>query len=213
MVERSAKRRDLTLDKVVEAALAILRTEDEAALTMRRVARDLGVTPMALYHHLPDKDALLNAAVDQVFLDAARAAAPQEMDWRDELSWFMSEVRDPLVASPGIGQVFVRQPVLGPGTALTTERMFRLLRAGGVTGDALAEAVDSITLLTIGSIANEISRPAEVRLQLPGFLEAPEVLPDHIDTYARRDGRARYLQALTWLMDGIETKAGISPNG
>ena len=213
MVERSAKRRDLTLDKVVEAALAILRTEDEAALTMRRVARDLGVTPMALYHHLPDKDALLNAAVDQVFLDAARAAAPQEMDWRDELSWFMSEVRDPLVASPGIGQVFVRQPVLGPGTALTTERMFRLLRAGGVTGDALAEAVDSITLLTIGSIANEISRPAEVRLQLPGFLEAPEVLPDHIYTYARRDGRARYLQALTWLMDGIETKAGISPNG
>ena len=213
MVERSAKRRDLTLDKVVEAALAILRTEDEAALTMRRVARDLGVTPMALYHHLPDKDALLNAAVDQVFLDAAQAAAPQEMDWRDELSWFMSEVRDPLVASPGIGQVFVRQPVLGPGTALTTERMFRLLRAGGVTGDALAEAVDSITLLTIGSIANEISRPAEVRLQLPGFLEAPEVLPDHIDTYARRDGRARYLQALTWLMDGIETKAGISPNG
>ena len=143
---------------------------------MRRVARDLGVTPMALYHHLPDKDALLNAAVDQVFLDAARAAAPQEMDWRDELSWFMSEVRDPLVASPGIGQVFVRQPVLGPGTALTTERMFRLLRAGGVTGDALAEAVDSITLLTIGSIANEISRPAEVRLQLPGFLEAPRSL-------------------------------------
>lgn len=210
MAKLPAKRRDLTMSKVTEAALLVLRNEDESALTMRRVARDLGVTPMALYHHVPDKHALLNAAVDQIFLDAAAAEPDDPLTWREELVWFLTNIRDALVDSSGAGQVFVRQPILGPGTALTTERMLALLAKGGIDGEPLAEAADSITLLTIGSIANEISRPAEVRLQLPGHLENAPLMTANIDAYARRDGRARYVQALTWLLDGIERKAGLS---
>lgn len=52
--------------KVVDEALAIVRSEGEAALSMRSLATTLGVTPMALYHHFVDRDALLLALVERV---------------------------------------------------------------------------------------------------------------------------------------------------
>ena len=52
-------RRDLSVDEVVDQAVAILRAEGEEGLSMRRLADACGVTPMAIYHHLDDKEAVL----------------------------------------------------------------------------------------------------------------------------------------------------------
>ena len=62
--------------------------------------------------------------------------------------------------------IFVRQAIIGPGTATATEQMFRHLKAGGLDGQAIAEATDAMTMLTIGSLANELTRPARIRERL-----------------------------------------------
>lgn len=57
----------LERDDILDCALAIVQKEGREAVSMRRLANELGVTPMALYHHLPDKPALMNALVDRVW--------------------------------------------------------------------------------------------------------------------------------------------------
>ena len=106
---------------------------------------------------------------------------------------------------PGAGTIFVRRAVIGPGTARLSEEMFRLLSQGGIEGTAAAEAADAMTMLCIGSIANELSRPPKIRERL--VEQAPsEDLPHlmaHIEAYAVRDSEARYRVALSWLIEGV----------
>ena len=57
----------LEREDILDCALAIVRKEGREAVSMRRLAGELGVTPMALYHHIPDKPALMSAMVDRVW--------------------------------------------------------------------------------------------------------------------------------------------------
>lgn len=59
--------RPLTLDDILDEAMRILRTESRDALSMRRLASDLGVTPMAIYHYVKDKPALIDALLERVW--------------------------------------------------------------------------------------------------------------------------------------------------
>jgi AcrR family transcriptional regulator len=56
-----------TSERIAEEALQILEEEGEDAVSMRRVAQTVGITPMAIYHHFPNRGALLNFVVDQEF--------------------------------------------------------------------------------------------------------------------------------------------------
>ncbi|MFC7479378.1 TetR/AcrR family transcriptional regulator [Luedemannella flava] len=59
-------REPLSRERVLAAAVALADAEGVPALTMRRLAKDLGVEAMSLYHHLPGKDALLDGLVESV---------------------------------------------------------------------------------------------------------------------------------------------------
>jgi hypothetical protein len=54
-----------TAERVAEEALRILEKEGENAVSMRRVAQAVGITPMAIYHHFPNREALLDFVVDR----------------------------------------------------------------------------------------------------------------------------------------------------
>jgi AcrR family transcriptional regulator len=56
-----------TAERIAEEALKILEKEGEDAVSMRRVAQAVGITPMAIYHHFPNREALLNFIVDREF--------------------------------------------------------------------------------------------------------------------------------------------------
>lgn len=56
-----------TADRIARVALAILEKEGPEAVSMRRVAEAVGITPMAIYHHFPSREALLNTITDREF--------------------------------------------------------------------------------------------------------------------------------------------------
>lgn len=56
-----------TSQRIYQCALHILEAEGPQAVSMRRVANDVGITAMAIYHHFPSREALLNAVVDSEF--------------------------------------------------------------------------------------------------------------------------------------------------
>ncbi|HEX4038513.1 MAG TPA: TetR/AcrR family transcriptional regulator [Acidobacteriaceae bacterium] len=64
-------RRGSTAEKIAGAASRVLDREGPEAVTMRRVAQAVGITPMALYRHFADRDGLLNALADAGFGELA----------------------------------------------------------------------------------------------------------------------------------------------
>lgn len=74
----------LSRDGILDEALALLAETGLGGLTMRALARRLGINPMALYHYFADKDALLGAAAERSFA-ALRPRMPAKGDWRARL--------------------------------------------------------------------------------------------------------------------------------
>lgn len=202
MAERRP-RRDLTLDEVVDRAIA--QAQGERGLTMRGVAEACDVTPMALYHHVQNKEALLTAIVDRVVAEAIGDLDNGATHWRDDLVDFCSRFRAGFLSHPTAAQVFLRRPVISPSMARCTEFMFEAFERAGLRGDQLAEATDATVLLIMGTIANDLTRPDEVRYQLADALDANEGarLRSAIDAYSQRDGDERFRRSLNWMLDGL----------
>ncbi|SFP39759.1 DNA-binding transcriptional regulator YhcF, GntR family [Amycolatopsis arida] len=75
---------ELSRDRVVRTAIGIADAEGLAGLSMRRIATELGVVPMALYRHVPSKDALVAAMIDVAFgVESLPEVAPP--GWRERL--------------------------------------------------------------------------------------------------------------------------------
>ena len=56
-----------TSKQIYECTLRVLETEGPEAVSMRRVAKEVGITPMAIYHHFSNREALLDAVVESEF--------------------------------------------------------------------------------------------------------------------------------------------------
>src|SRR5215469_4828798 len=56
-----------TAERIAHVALSILEQEGPEVVSMRRVAQAVGITPMAIYHHFPDRQALLTTITDREF--------------------------------------------------------------------------------------------------------------------------------------------------
>lgn len=200
------------MDEVVDRAIEIAQAEGEKGLTMRRVAEACDVTPMALYHYVENKEALLTAIVDSVVADAIGELGTGE-DWRADLVAFLSRFRRGLIDHPTAAQVFLRRPVLSEALARCTELMFQAFERAGLEGPAIAEATDAVVLLSMGSIANDLTRPPEIRRALTEHLapEDAQRLRSEIDTYSVRDTEARFRSALDWLLDGLLAEFSAHP--
>lgn len=68
-------KQDSTAERILQAGRGLLDAEGADAVTMRRIATAVGITPMAIYRHYHDRDALLNALADQGFAELARLLA------------------------------------------------------------------------------------------------------------------------------------------
>ncbi|MER7397380.1 TetR/AcrR family transcriptional regulator [Streptomyces sp. NPDC000151] len=104
----------LTLDAIVTAAVAVADTDGLAALSMRRVASELGVGAMSLYRYIPGKAELLDLMLDKVVeFDAPSHPAP-EAGWRAALTAVAHGSRRLYHQHPWLLQVDQARPLLGP---------------------------------------------------------------------------------------------------
>ncbi|MGB9455117.1 MAG: TetR/AcrR family transcriptional regulator [Bryobacteraceae bacterium] len=82
-----------TSRRIAAAARRLLDREGAEAVTMRRVAEAVGITPMAIYRHYPDRAGLLNAVADEGFEElAARLAGKRFSGGIDERLTKMAEI-------------------------------------------------------------------------------------------------------------------------
>lgn len=119
----------LTRDRVLQAALAIADRGGLADLTMRSLATALGVSPMSLYHHVRNKDDLLDGLVDLVF---SEIALPEPGgDWRTQIRRRSHSAREVLGRHPWAVGLMESSRVPGPANLRHHEAMLAVLREAG----------------------------------------------------------------------------------
>jgi AcrR family transcriptional regulator len=129
---------------IAGAAIAVADGEGLGAVSMARVATDLGVTTMALYRYVDSKDDLLLAMIDTAYGAPPRRAVTG--DWRAQLqSWARANHRA-LARHPWIVQITLSDPPLGPNT---TAWMERGLRAFADTGLGQQERLSALLLVEV----------------------------------------------------------------
>ncbi|UMG93091.1 TetR family transcriptional regulator [Nocardioides sp. TF02-7] len=114
---------------VVDRAIGLLDRTGLEALSMRRLAAELGVQPAALYHHFADKSALLAAVADEILARGRRAT--EVVTWEAELRLVCVELRDAMVARRDAGRLIATVHALGTGAQEPERRMEAALRRAG----------------------------------------------------------------------------------
>jgi AcrR family transcriptional regulator len=128
----------LDLPSIVDVALAIARTEGMPALSMRRIADELGCSPMALYRHVADRQALVLAMLDAV---AERIVVPERADEpRAEITALMCAVHTAVRGEPWVVSALVQEGLASPRIIPVVDRIFAALDQAGLRGRAAMSA-------------------------------------------------------------------------
>ncbi|WP_395107134.1 TetR/AcrR family transcriptional regulator [Actinomadura sp. SCN-SB] len=145
--ERPGKgpKRALTLRAVVEAAVRVGSAEGLEAVSMSRVASELGVSPMALYRYVPSKNDLLTLMMDEVFGPPPPLPDAGEHGWRAALGAWMSAMRAALAQHPWILRVPITGPPTMPNNVRWMEAGLRAMRGMGLSG---GERLSALMLLS-----------------------------------------------------------------
>jgi AcrR family transcriptional regulator len=104
--------RPLSKEQIIEAALDIMRQEGLEGVSMRAVAQRLGVTPMAVYYHVQDKEKLLQALFEHV-TETAGPLHMEEGGWEPSLRRHLLSTWRALARYPGLSAYAIEQPDLG----------------------------------------------------------------------------------------------------
>ena len=180
---------------VVSAAQGILDEGGLEALTMAAVAGRLGVTPMAIYRHVRDRDALLAEVSGLVLEDVANTASPG-MAWDDSVVQWMRDVRRCVVDHPWIAPLFGSHARLSSAWAAALDRLLAALERGPLDDGARAEAFVWIARTTVGVVLLEAKSPlagaghdvgAALGGTVPGASERWARIADRMATYRDDD--------------------------
>ncbi|KOU08987.1 TetR/AcrR family transcriptional regulator [Streptomyces ardesiacus] len=138
----------LSQETIVTAALHILDHEGPQRLSMRRLAKELSITPMALYHHVRDRHELLLLLVASRSRDRARPTLPD--DPRERLLAAAELLHDTLAEYPFLSEILASPDLLAMSALWIMEALLDAAVECGLTLEEAAQAHHAIWHFTVG---------------------------------------------------------------
>jgi AcrR family transcriptional regulator len=151
---KAPARSPLTQDAIVEAAMHVLDTEGYDALSMRRVASELGTGAASLYAHVANKDELLDLMIDRVVAEY-EFPEPDPEHWQEQLKALMQNQRRVFQAHPGIARALLGRIPFGPNALRSMEGFLAVVNAGDIPDRALGWSADAISLYVTAQVFEE----------------------------------------------------------
>jgi AcrR family transcriptional regulator len=134
----ASRRTPLNRGRVLEAAVALADEAGLEALSMRRLAEELGVVPMALYKHVANKDELLDGMVDVIvgeIAPAERSADWKQADWKHAVRQRVLSARQALLRHPWARRVLESRTSRTPAVLGYMDEFIGMFLAGGFSVD------------------------------------------------------------------------------
>jgi AcrR family transcriptional regulator len=143
---------------VLAAALRLVQTDGLAALTMRDLARELGVAVGTVYAAAGSKEEILQGLADTVLGDLAQVPLA-DLPWREALVALFSEWHRLMLAHPAIAQLSVLEPLIGPGISAGHDTIFATIHAAGFDDTDAITLFTTLSSYTAGYTLCQIARP------------------------------------------------------
>jgi AcrR family transcriptional regulator len=224
MAERSGNSREkrprLSRDRVLRGAVAVADAGGIHGLTIRSLARSLGVKPMSVYYYVANKDEILDGIVDLVFSEIELPEVGG--DWRAEIRRRAHSARRVLRAHPWAIGLMESRTSPGPATLRHHDVVIATLRAAGFSHQLTAHAYALLDSYTYGFALQEAGLPFE---QSGAVGDVAEPIMEQFSTgeYPRlvEMATAYYLQpgynfgdefewGLDLILDGLDRRAAVT---
>lgn len=226
-----ARRERLTLGRILEAAVALADAEGLDGVTMRGLAAELGVEAMSLYHHVPNKDALLDGLVAAI-MGKVRDATSESTgaDWRAALRDRCLAARDVMVRHPWAPRLMGTRRTIPTSVVFYYEDVLGLLVEGGFSYALAHRALHALGSMPLGFVQELFSpaatggsldvEAAEAEFEalaaaLPHMtaMVAAEIHANDGDVLGWCDSRAEFEFTLDLLLDGLERQRSAAVAG
>lgn len=203
-------REPLTRERALAAAVTIADAEGIAALTMRRLAQELGVEAMSLYHHVANKDEVLDGITDHVV--GGIHVPPSGTHWRAAMRERAISAHEVLLAHPWAATLIMSRLIVGPGITRYLDSTLGRLREGGFTIHGALDAWHALDSHIYGFTLQELQLPFDAAdnaqvsadvLQLFDPAQFPYVV--EVVTEISQSGRVEHFEfGLDLILDGLQ---------
>ncbi|MFC5829762.1 TetR/AcrR family transcriptional regulator [Nonomuraea insulae] len=183
----------LSQAQIVAAALEIARKEGLEALTIRRLATDLGASRMAIYRHVADKDALVDLVMNAIAEQDVVPPGIGEGPWERRLRVLAEAMRQQLAAYPGMVEVLMTRANHGPGALNLVETILAILADAGLGERQAARHYLIFIDLVLGRLHRELYGDPVDRHRTASLLALAEGTVE----YPRLHAAERHLRAVS----------------
>ena len=200
----------LSRERAQAAAVGVADAEGIGALTMRRLAQELGVEAMSLYHHVANKDDILDGITDLVVGEIE--VPPTGTDWRSAMRHRAISAHEVLLAHPWAAMLIMSRFNIGIGMTRYLDATFGRLREGGFTIDGALDAWHALDSHIYGFTLQELNLPFDAAdnqqvsadsLSLFDPADFPHVV--EVVTKISQTGRVEDFEfGLDLILDGLE---------
>jgi AcrR family transcriptional regulator len=143
---------------VVATAADLLDEGGVESFSMTRLGQRLGVTAMALYRHVADRDDLEQALVEHVLQEFGAVAHPAA-EWDAALTNWMNALRRCWLAHPWVGSLLGSRTKMSPTWLSVLDELAQILLDAGLPTPLVAREVERISRTTIGILLQEVQAP------------------------------------------------------
>ena len=208
-------RQPLSRERVLRAALELADTGGFEALTMRKLAKELGVEAMSLYNHVRNKDDLLAGLVDIVFGEI-EVAEPGTRPWREAMRERALSMRDALNRHPWAIGLMEGRMNPGPENIRYHDAVMGCLREGGFAFRSAVHAMSAMDAYIYGFALQERGLPFETPEESAQVIETQRAAVPEMDRYpymlevatelqkAGYDYATEFAFGLDLILDGLE---------
>jgi AcrR family transcriptional regulator len=229
--DRQARRRKepISRDAIVAAAVRLLDREGLAALSMRRLAEELGTGAASLYWHVGSKDGLLDLVLDQI-IGENQVPEPDPPRWREQLKDVARDQRRISLRHPYVVRISIGRIPMGPNALQFSERVLAILRAGGLPPRLAVQGYLLLIATVNGFTVDETGMEDAPGGAPPGDLaarqQAADMARDYIaslpaelfptmtglaEEFALADPEERFETLLDIFVDGLARRAATEP--
>lgn len=198
-------RRRLTRERVLEVALRVADAEGIEALSMRRLAAELGVEAMSLYNHVSSKADLLSAVLDRAIADFELPAAGGAGEWKPWVREWMRCARAVFTRHPHLFRIVLGDTPLGPNTLRMIDALFARLQAAGFDDRAQLRTWEVLRAYLFGTLVQERIQPAE--MSPAAFLECCPHLVRVMSLFGCCDPELLFEEGLDTVLAGLARTA------
>lgn len=205
---KAGRRRPLTAEAIVAAAITIADEEGLEAVSIRRIASEIDARPMSLYNHFESKDALLASMADEV-VGEVLVDPPLPAEWRQAITEISRLLYRMLVRHPWLIAVTSRQPQFGPNSEKQAAQLAEAMSGLSLESAEMWVLIGTVNDYVLGHSlrATTVAKPEDLDdvIAEPAIEAIPELasLPDYLRTRASVE---RFEAGLRAVLDGIEQR-------